>query len=150
MENTMTISKALKEKNKILGEMSQLKERIQSYNSVEKGQSENKDYSSVEMIGRLYAKMDEIVALKTAIHRASDKVRPLIFRLSELKTMTNFLRGISTLTGKSTRGFREESLEYVAEITTKQMDVRLEDIMKEIEQIQDALDAFNVTTHCPP
>jgi hypothetical protein len=81
----MNIKKALKEKNRLVKEILDLHTRVATYNSVEVGNV--RPYSAKESMELLNQKSNELVELKTKIHRANDLVYQHIFRLSELKSM---------------------------------------------------------------
>jgi ribosomal protein L29 len=80
----MNVKKALKEKNRLVKEIQELYARLSQYNSVEVGNV--RPYSPKDMLEQINEKSNELVELKTKIHKANTPVYDKIFRLSELKS----------------------------------------------------------------
>ena len=142
----MKLAKALKQKNKLAGEVAQLKELLTQQNS--RSTKQKFDYNNQEVITNLRAKIDELVATKAAIGAANAEVYPKIFRLAELKGLVTVLKGISTKEGvyAESLGYAQSvEVEYVAQIKKAEADRLVEELEKEIQELQDALDEFNFT-----
>lgn len=141
----MKLSKALKEKNKLIKEIDVYFKRAASNNSVIEGGKS--DYSSKDQIEKGLEKIEELVALKAKIQAANQPVQDKIFRLSELKSLILRLRHIPTTDGPQAPSYRSEvAVSYNAEIKKIDIDQMIEKYEKEIETIQEELDAFNHTT----
>ena len=92
---------------------------------------------------------NELVELKTKIHRANATVYDKIFRLSELKSMASRLKSLNCQEGKVTRGRWDSELPpsiMVAEIGIVERDEMVKHIEAQIEEIQDILDTHNAVT----
>ena len=142
----MKLAKALKQKNKLAGEVAQLKELLTQQNS--RSTKQKFDYNNQEVITNLRAKIDELVATKAAIGAANAEVYPKIFRLAELKGLVTVLKGLSTKEGvyAESLGYAQSvEVEYVAQIKKAEADRLVEELEKEIQELQDALDEFNFT-----
>jgi hypothetical protein len=139
--SNITISQALKLKNKKINSINKLAEIIQSWNSVER--DTERPYNVCETLEKYVAEQDELVKLKTAIHKASDPVRNLIFRQSELKTRINFLRSIDTTNGTKRGLYNSSEYVSVAEIKINEINEMIDALELEIENIQMQLDDFN-------
>ena len=142
----MKLAKALKQKNKLAGEVAQLKELLTEQNS--RSTKQKFDYNNQEVLTNLRAKIDELVATKAAIGAANAEVYPKIFRLAELKGFVTALKGLSTKEGvyAESLGYSQSvEVEYVAQIKKAEVDKLVEEIEKEIQELQDALDEFNFT-----
>ncbi|MEI8341332.1 MAG: hypothetical protein WCH43_07350 [Verrucomicrobiota bacterium] len=142
----MKLAKALKQKNKLAGEVAQLKELLAEQNS--RSTKQKFDYNNQEVLTNLRAKIDELVATKAAIGAANAEVYPKIFRLAELKGFVTALKGLSTKEGvyAESLGYSQSvEVEYVAQIKKAEVDKLVEEIEKEIQELQDALDEFNFT-----
>ena len=142
----MKLAKALKQKNKLAGEVAQLKELLTQQNS--RSTKQKFDYNNQEVLTNLRAKIDELVATKAAIGAANAEVYPKIFRLAELKGLVTVLKGISTKEGvyAESLGYAQSvEVEYVAQIKKAEADRLVEELEKEIQELQDALDEFNFT-----
>lgn len=142
----MNIAQALKEKNRVAANIQKLLRRAILNNVAEKDSP--KDYSSKVALTEAQQEMDKLVTLKTAIHEASASVRKKIFRLSELKGMLGGIEHFPT-TGQinKNRTSGDVMSHTVAEITTEAHDKFLDETQKEIDKIQEELDAFNHTTN---
>ena len=142
----MKLAKALKQKNKLAGEVAQLKELLTQQNS--RSTKQKFDYNNQEVLTNLRAKIDELVATKAAIGAANAEVYPKIFRLAELKGLVTVLKGLSTKEGvyAESLGYAQSvEVEYVAQIKKAEADRLVEELEKEIQELQDALDEFNFT-----
>jgi len=141
----MTIKQALKEKNRLIKSISDEFAKVYSYNSIEEGN--NRPYSTVTALENIMTLEDELISLKTRIHRANMGVYDKIFRLSELKSLAKKLNQIDCSEGKvSDRYSRQEPTIKTAEITVIDRDTRVKMIEEEIEQLQEELDTHNATT----
>lgn len=141
----MNIAQALKEKNKTASYIQKLLKRAAEHNVAEKDQP--KDYSSKELMKQAQEAIFKLIELKVKIHKATAPVREKIFRLSELKGMIKHVEYFPTNGGVIRN--RTTGLvigENVAEISTKEHETFLETTQKDIDQLQEELDAFNHTT----
>jgi hypothetical protein len=142
----MKLAKALKQKNKLAGEVAQLKELLTQQNS--RSAKQKFDYDNHEVLTNLRAKIDELVATKAAIGAANAEVYPKIFRLAELKGLATALKGLSTKEGvyAESLGYSQSvEVEYIAQIKKAEVDKLVVDLENEIQELQDALDEFNFT-----
>ncbi len=142
----MTLAKALKHKNRVAQKMSRISEDIQAHNSILAVNDSEVDVTALDIM-RLQL-LEHLVALKTAIHRASDKVRDKIFMLAELKGSIGFYRSINTQHGKREAhrfGGGDEFVEYKAVMRKESIDRIVVELESKIDAIQDELDEFNVS-----
>jgi hypothetical protein len=139
----MNIKQALKRKKKLIEEISKEWEKVSLYNSVRKGSLI--PYSPVEALDAWKAKIDELVELKTKLHKANSKVYDKIFKLSELKSQAKFLKSLDCSEGiaQDRWGATAEPFENVAAISIVSRDKMVLSIEEEIEEIQEALDEHN-------
>ncbi len=140
----MNLAKALKVKNKKIAEYNKTLQKVMAYNSYEV--SSKKDYNAKELLQLAETQLSEYVALKTAIHAASQPVRDKIFLIGELKSLLGRIQGLSTNEGTVKDRYSSETLTYASDITLLEKDAKIEALEKQIEEIQDALDYFNATT----
>lgn len=138
------ISKALKEKNKLAQEIAQLQKRLNTYNSVIKGNTRPFDLNKTEQ--ELYEKTFKLVSLKAIITKANQPVQEKIYRLSELKSLISFFRKLPIQEGKSTERFMNETSEYEAFFNDAIIHERIKKLEDEADLIQDELESFNHTT----
>ena len=112
----MKLAKALKLKNKLAGEVEQLKSLLKKQNVRSKKQEF--DYDNRELLEKLRGKVGELVAVKTAIAQANAKIYDRIFRAAELKGLVATLNSLDTRSGVHLEGGeyveRPIEIEYVA------------------------------------
>jgi hypothetical protein len=132
----MNLKKALKEKNKLKGKLSETYSRISRYNLSEEGLE--RPYNPTKLLKELMEHVDEMVQLKTKIQIANTAIYDKIFRLAELKNIASKVKYLSCEREKTSNGYLSD-----AAITTKERDAFVEKLQKEIEQIQEDLDEFN-------
>lgn len=144
---TMKVSKALKRKNQVAGEITLLKQRLTQQNVRPDGQ--DFDYDNQQVLTELREKIGELVSVKTALAQANTSVYSEIFRLAELKGLLASLRGLETKQGEFREGriFAEEvnKVHYRAQINKAEVDRLSAELETEITALQDRLDEFNTT-----
>jgi len=142
----MKLAKALKQKNKLAGEVAQLKELLAQQNS--RSTKQKFDYDNKQVLADLRTKIDELIATKAAIGAANAEIYAKIFRLAELKGLVATLKGLATKDGvfAESLGFSQSvEVEYVAQIKKAEIDQMTRQLDTEIQELQDALDEFNFT-----
>lgn len=141
----MKLAKALKLKNQLAGELTELKALLANQNV--RSSKQKFDYDNHELLARLRAKMDELVKVKAAIGAANAEVYDKIFRLAELKGLVTSLRGLDTKAGLVHEPHVYQpatyDVEYVAQIGKVEQDKIIAELNAEIQSLQDALDEFN-------
>lgn len=142
----MTIRQALKQKNKLVKEISDKTKQLHVYNSVELGN--NRPYSTKKITEELEVLISDLITLKTKIHKANEPVYHLIFEMSEWKSYIKILNNMDCTEGKSTGDrFRYDSESVkTSEISVRERDEYVKSYEDRIESIQDELDTFNATT----
>ena len=104
----MNIKQALKLKNKLIKSISENTKLLQQYNTVEVGNP--RPYSSTVLMVDISKATDELIALKSKIHRANAPMFEKIFEMSELKSAIKGLQKLDCTEGKSNRDrYRMES-----------------------------------------
>jgi len=143
----MNIKKALKEKNRLVKEIQDLHLRVATYNSIEVGNV--RPYSAKESMELINQKSNELVELKTNIHRANAPVYQHIFRLSELKSMITRVKNLDCNEGSVQDYYsrnRETPTVKETEISIVERDEMVKHMEGQIEEIQDILDNHNQIT----
>ncbi len=144
----MTLAKALKHKNRVAQKIARISDDIRVNNSILAINAAEVDVKALDEMRKTLT--DYLVALKTAIHRASDAVRDSIFMLAELKGSIGFYRSISTQHGKREShrfgGSGDEFVEHKAVMRKDAVDRMVTELEERIDAIQDRLEEFNVTT----
>jgi hypothetical protein len=138
----ITLSKALKIKNRLAGRLAKVQADIQAYNSVPDGQAGQVDVPPLmrtreEMVGAL-------VGVKTAINDANREIQRDIYDLAEKKGTVQFLTGVNTRHGPQPAVYPNTTeVSYVAALKKADVDALVARLEKEIDQLQDRLDQFN-------
>jgi hypothetical protein len=143
----MKIKQALKQKNKIAKKISEHGVRLQKYNSVEEGAI--RPYDMDDELTHLMNQVDDMVELKTKIHKANIQVYDQIFRLSELKNLVRTIRSIDCTEGLNSIASRwgdSKSTTMTSVISQSRKDNLIEMLEHQIDEIQDFLDTHNATT----
>jgi phosphate uptake regulator len=142
----MTIKQALKLKNKLIKSISEDMTLLQQYNTIEVGNT--RPYSATKLLGDITESTNELVKLKTKIHKANEPMFETIFEMSELKSLIQNLKRLECTEGKSNRDrYRMESeLILTSEISLVERNETIKKMEERIEELQDQLDTFNATT----
>jgi hypothetical protein len=142
----MNIKQALKLKNKLIKSISENTKLLQQYNTVEVGNP--RPYSSTLLMVEISKATDELIALKSAIHRANAPMFEKIFEMSELKSTIKALQKLDCTEGKSNRDrYRMESeLVLTSEVSLVVRNGKIKNLEERIEYLQDEMDVFNATT----
>ena len=157
---TITLSHALKHKNRLAGEVARLREIVQRENSRKETQPARTDVRAA--FDESVARSRELAAFKGAIAAANAGVTGLDHGIygklnlqAELRGLIAFLKDLSTKEGEEIErvGFlsRDEAARtvFVATITRDEVDRLTVAYQTEIERLQDEIDEFNATTRIP-
>ena len=142
----MNIKQALKLKNKLIKSISENTKLLQQYNTVEVGNP--RPYSSTELMVEINKATDELIDLKSKLHRANVPMFEKIFEMSELKSTIKGLQKLDCTEGKSNRDrYRMESeLVLTSELSLVVRNNKIKNLEERIEYLQDEMDVFNATT----
>jgi hypothetical protein len=142
----MKINQALKKKNQLASELSELSMLIRTNNSTVEGNP--KHYFIKNLIEDYDIKLVELVELKTKIHKANLPIYDKIFLLSELKGKVNMYKGIPIVEGKVVERYSQsQSQVMVVEYNVKEMNYLIKDLEAQINNLQEQLDYHNATTN---
>ena len=143
----MKLTKALKLKNQLAGELTDLKDRLGKQNS--RAATVPFDYDSREVLAALREKTGQLVAVKSAIAVANVAVYSRIFRLAELKGLVTLFKTLDVRHGvfREAGSFAQQAfeIEYVAQLKKSVVDGLVAELEAEISALQDELDEFNHT-----
>jgi hypothetical protein len=141
----MKLTKALKLKNQLAGEVAELLDRLAAQNA--RPATVPFDYDAREVLSALRGKVDHLVTVKSAIAAANVGQYPRIFRLAELKGLVARLKTLDVRHGvfKGAGGYTQPAfeVEYVAQLKKPVVDGLVAELEAEISAIQDQLDEFN-------
>ncbi len=145
----LTIAKALKYKKRVIQRISELTSEIRDFNSVVKGQGDLESIDTNQSIADRADLVEHLVQLKYAIVRANvenAEIQQGIFRLSELKSWVSTLESLDTKHGKQSPLYGDAEIECIATIRRVDKIARIRQTEREIDEIQEKLEAFNAIT----
>ena len=142
----MNIKQALKEKNKLAKRVTDLMERINKNNSVDEGAV--RSYDPKVTLDEALIAVEELIELKTDIHKANIEVYEKIFRMSEYKSFVKYLKSLNCSEGNvSTYRYGEGNTRKMTTVITEvERDQMVEKYENYIDSIQSELDSHNATT----
>jgi hypothetical protein len=140
----MNITKALKQKNKLVSKTNEYISHVAAYNSIQEGTT--RPYDAKEALEKAMTSVDELVALKTAIHKANAKVYDKIFKLAELKSLVSKLKGLDCKEGMHQSYRMDAPVKYTTQISIVEKDQWIEKLESQIEMLQEELEAHNAKT----
>jgi hypothetical protein len=138
----ISLSKAMKVKNRLAGRLSKVQQNITAYNSVLEGRRGEVDVVALDkMRGEL---VEALIILKTAITDASRGIQRTIYEVAEKKSEIEFLNSLNTRNGtEPAYGLNAQPQVYVAAIQMKDVGERVKRLESEIDTLQDRIDNFN-------
>jgi hypothetical protein len=139
----ITLSRALKLKNRLVHRLAELDQLLVTYNSLPEGQEE---YDVRQLYRERLELAMHLVELKSAISLANQPVQKIIFELAECKSLIATLRNINTRHGTVVEGYSGTKVTYVAQFRKTDIDREVRRVEKEIDRLQDELDRFNYDT----
>lgn len=153
----MKLFKALKIKNRLVGELNLLRTAVRRDNvawirTTADNETRGKRAADPKgILDKIAEKTTELIALKTAICKANVGIYHKISRMAECKASIDFLEGLrfagdddvhSDYTGKTVWVTRHEDVFYSKEAACAE----IERLRKEIERLQDDVDEYNAVT----
>ncbi len=139
----ITLAQALKEKNRLAGEITNLWNLVQRENSCWENHTRCIDIrQTLETIGTY---TEKLIELKTKIGKANKDNLENMYSLEELKNKISKLDGIDTGEDIKFLGVREETkMVRSAEVKASEILKMKKALQIECNRLQDALDAYNV------
>lgn len=138
----ISLSRALKLKNRLTHQLSQLDGQITAYNDAIEGHYE---YDVRALYEDRKTVVEQLIKLKVAINAANQPIQGLIYQLAESKSLIAMLNRVSTKHGPTLEGHPYSSTKYDYQAQFRKADINREvhRIEQEIDRIQDELDRFN-------
>lgn len=140
----VSLSRALKAKNKQVKLVKTLQEQIEKYNSVVRGS--DKAFDVKAKFAEYEAAALKLAKIKAAIQAANAPIHETIYLMAELRGMIRFLSNLDTKSGKNVHGYQGEVIEFDAAISASEAEeirIRLEE---QLDELQDKVDEFNSST----
>lgn len=157
----MSISRALKERKRIIGEMNTIQRRISMNNAVvltvktdENGNfsppsketiSNKRKADPEDLLTKWYALRERLVSLKMAMHSANVGIIEKLIRLSELKAELGVWESFS-MNDNETSQYGDRTVRVVDVVfDSKWVLSKVDGLRKEINDLQDEVDEYNAT-----
>lgn len=145
----INLAKALKNKNRLIGEIKSLQGIIVRDNSQKVGSPPKKDVN--EIVKKMNLLIDKLIDLKSKITTANIGIYHAIAEMSECKSLMDFYRSIPTRDGEEIehdmygRG-EAMTVTYEAVIKITNVDEICERLQQRINNLQDEIDSYNGST----
>lgn len=140
----ITLAKALKLKNRQIKTVKGLQDQITKYNSVVKGS--DKPFDVKAKFQEVQSASVKLAHIKAAIQQANAPIQGHIYEMAELRGLLAFLQRLDTKAGKSIYGYQGEVIDFEAALSAADVERSAAEIEERLDQLQDEVDAFNVTT----
>lgn len=144
---TMTIARALKEKNRVAARLGVIRNRIRAENSVESNIKRTFDINVLFQAEQtLYT---QLIAIKRAITVANVEIAEKLIEMTELRGKIEWLRSIPTKEGTFQEAVRYNDNPiphtYTAIMSGADAIKEIEEVQNRIDTLQDDIDEFNAT-----
>jgi len=144
----MKLSQALKQKNRLAGEMARLQSILNRENARRSDSVSTVD--RLEVYTKILKTSEELGALKARIAKANVGIYEKLERMSELKAFIAFLVSLPKRQGEEVSfvGRDQEKLTYTwnSFVNVEQCDDTVSKLQEQIACLQDSVDEFNATT----
>jgi len=136
----MTIQQSLKLRKKVERQINKEAERIFQYNTTES--RETKKYSTKGCLENYIQLSEELVKIKTAIHKATINIVESKFRLATLKELVYTVENLGCVSGEWSDERTKEKIIYTSEITKDEKFSLIAKYEIEIEKLEEEIDVF--------
>jgi len=143
----MNISKALKTKNRLAGELARARTIFARENSHR--ENEVQQSNPAELLKAVDDAQESLIKIKTAIAVASAPISEKLVRMGELKGRIAWLNGLTIREGVHRDRFAGDKADvehWVSHLKTVDRDKEVEALQKAINDLQDEVDEFNAVT----
>ena len=145
----MKLSKALKEKKRLAGDIAHLKHIIHSKNSFIEGANVAEKFVVEELYKEFLAKVELLVTLKIAINEGNKEIQGSIYLLGEYKAIIDFLGVINVAEGPVADRYKGTITNYEVQFDENKRDELKKEFQGKADRLQDAIDTYNYTTEIP-
>ena len=140
----LSLSKALKVKNRLAGRLAKVNTAIQTYNCTLDGRRGEVDITELDK--QRSSLSVALVDLKASIYDANKGIYRSIILIGEKKGEIDFLSGLNTKHGTEPHEYQGGvNVTYVSVIQKQDVDKRVKQLEKEIDVLQDEIDSYNAT-----
>lgn len=146
-QHKLSLSKALKFKNRIAGELANLRNVLKRDNSRPETKPLRSDLAAV--IAQANAKQEDLIAIKSALAAANIGIYPRLAQLEEAKAQIAFLSSLPVQEGEmqvgGSYGAAATKVTFVAFLNQGDIDAHIQGCQKIANEAQDAIDEYNAT-----
>lgn len=149
----MNIAQALKQKNRVIGEMNKVFAQIQKHNVIHyRGESSFPPTHKVNVKALLSTYRElfaKLVAIKAGVQKASAPIAEKLVELAETKSLLSKMQEIPTKEGTETiSGYNAAPYEvtFVSAITESAVVKTSDELQDQINRLQDEIDTHNALT----
>ena len=141
----INLSRALKEKNRLIKKIKDLQSFIQMNNVYSENENKIDVICSAE---ELEKNINKLIDLKSAIAKANSNpgITNLVYKMEELKSLVSFYKKFSTKSSGYSYDEEGERVKQIAQIDYENSIKTVSHIEQQIEDIQDQIDDLNATT----
>jgi len=144
----MNLSQALKQKNRLAGEITRQQHILQRENARRNDSVSKVDRAAV--LAKILELSEELGVLKAKIAAANVGIYSALERMAELKSLIAFFQGLAKREGEEVTfvGRDDEKLVYRWDslVTQEDCDRRVAELQVKINALQDQVDTYNATT----
>ena len=144
----MNLAQALKQKNRLAGELVRQQQILQRENARRSDSVSSVDRDVVYQ--KILGLSDDLGELKGKITQANVNIYPALERMSELKSRIAFIQGLQKREGEEVMfvGHDQEQVKYQWDsyISQEKCDDTVAELQEQINDLQDEVDAYNATT----
>lgn len=146
MKKMVSISRALKEKNRIAGRLAKAREQVGDENSLD--QKVPRGINVAEMYAQSKILRDRLIAIKSAIAIANQPIVGKIIEMDEIKSEIAYLNHLNVKEGRYAQPAYGSVVETVidAVITKAKVLEEVALLQSRADSLQDELDEFNAAT----
>ena len=148
-EYDMNLAQALKQKNRLAGEIVRYQQILQRENA-RRSDSVSK-VNRQEVFEKIVKLSDELGELKGKITMANVQIYPKLERMAEFKSLIAFLQGLPKTEGQEVSfiGRDQEKMVYTWDsfINQENCDKQVAKLQEKINNLQDEIDQFNSDTN---
>lgn len=144
----MTLSNALKQKNRLAGELVRLQQILLRENERRSDSTSTVDRQSIW--DKIITVSNDLGVIKGKISEANIGIYSKLERMAELKSRISYLKTLPVHEGEEVVfvGRDQEKMVYTwnSFINQESIDLKVESIQEEINSLQDEVDLYNATT----
>lgn len=144
----MNLAQALKQKNRLAGEISRLQQILIRENARRSDSVSTVDRE--EVLDRILEVSEELGVLKAKIATANTGIYSALERMAEYKSLIAFYQGLPKREGEEVLfvGRDQEKLTYQWDslVNQERCDEEVAELQERLNELQDEVDAYNATT----